>query len=74
MPRIERTAVQADLDRYITGNFLGDAATAQLAADTPLLEWGVLNSLNLLQLITHIKETFGVVVPRSTSPAAISRT
>jgi clorobiocin biosynthesis protein CloN5 len=36
---------------------------AELAADTPLLEWGILDSLSLAELTTFIEERFGLRVP-----------
>ncbi|WP_210408053.1 acyl carrier protein [Allokutzneria sp. NRRL B-24872] len=34
-----------------------------LRGDTPLLEWGVLNSLTMVKLVAFIKAEFHVVVP-----------
>ncbi|MCG5214618.1 acyl carrier protein [Streptosporangium sp. KLBMP 9127] len=36
---------------------------AELAADTPLLEWGVLTSLSTIRLVSFIAQRFGVAVP-----------
>ncbi|MGK5533263.1 phosphopantetheine-binding protein, partial [Streptomyces sp. URMC 129] len=32
-------------------------------ADTPLLEWGILNSMNTAKLLTFVREELGVEVP-----------
>ncbi len=36
---------------------------AGLARDTPLLEWGLVNSLEMRSLITFIEKEFSVTVP-----------
>jgi acyl carrier protein len=53
---------------FIRNQFLGGDPGQQLDASTPLLEWGVLNSLNTVQLLGYIRDEFGVRVP----PAAIN--
>lgn len=50
------------LASYIRQEFLGDS-TASLEADTPLLEWGILNSMNTARLLTYIREEIGVTIP-----------
>jgi acyl carrier protein len=47
---------------YVRREFLGDS-TAPLDADSPLLEWGILNSMNTARLLTYIREEIGVTVP-----------
>ena len=62
------------LDRltdYVRRELLGIGAPGggvQLAGDTPLLQWGVLNSMNTARLLTFIREELGVTVP----PASIT--
>jgi acyl carrier protein len=36
---------------------------ADLHADTPLLEWGVIDSLTLVDFLAYIDERFGIEVP-----------
>ena len=48
---------------YIEENHLD--GRAELEPDTPLLEWGVLDSLALADLLEFIEERFGVRVPTS---------
>ena len=36
---------------------------ADLTPDAPLLQWGVLNSMNTARLLAFIREELGVVVP-----------
>lgn len=58
----------AELTEYVRAAFLdGDDDTA-LTTRSPLLEWGVLTSMNTALLLTHVRETYGVDVP----PAAIT--
>jgi acyl carrier protein len=36
-----------------------------LSPSTPLLEWGVINSMSLAMLVSFIKERFGVQIPQN---------
>jgi acyl carrier protein len=45
------------VDRVLEGRDVG------LTNDTPLLEWGVINSLELVRLAQFVRETFGVEIP-----------
>jgi acyl carrier protein len=60
--------VQEELIAFIRNNFLDGDPDQQLDMSTPLLEWGVLNSLNTVQLLTFIRNQWGVRVP----PTAIN--
>lgn len=40
-----------------------DGKDAGLTPETPLLEWGVLNSLEMIRLVTYIRQEFGLTVP-----------
>ncbi len=55
-------AALQSLTRYVAEEIL-DGKDIGLDAATPLLEWGVLNSLEIAKLIAHIKDHFGVSVP-----------
>jgi peptidyl carrier protein len=59
---MDRAVVTAHLKKYIETNILKDDST-ELAESTPLLEWGILNSLSTAQLINHIREHFELFVP-----------
>lgn len=48
---------------FIRERFLDGDPKGELAEDTPLLEWGVLNSLNTMVLLAHIRKELGVAVP-----------
>lgn len=48
---------------FIRERFLDGDPKGELAEDTPLLEWGVLNSLNTMVLLAHIRKELGFAVP-----------
>jgi acyl carrier protein len=50
------------LRKYVDDRILQDP-TVTIEPDTPLLEWGILNSVSTVQLIGFIRERFHVVVP-----------
>lgn len=50
------------LRAYVDERILQDP-TVTIEPDTPLLEWGILNSVSTVQLIGFIRERFDVVVP-----------
>ncbi|GAA4224487.1 hypothetical protein GCM10022254_04020 [Actinomadura meridiana] len=57
--------IYTELRAYIAENFLDGKENGEFTRDTPLLEWGVLNSMNTAVLISHIRERFGVEIPPS---------
>jgi acyl carrier protein len=57
--------VAVELTAYVRATFLdGDDDTA-LTPQSPLLEWGVLTSMNTALLLTHVRQTYGADVPPS---------
>lgn len=50
------------LQDYLGGQILQDPGVI-IELDTPLLEWGVLNSISTMQLIGFIRERFQIDVP-----------
>lgn len=54
----------AELRTFIANEFL-DGRDAGLDADTPLLEWGVIDSISVSMLTAFVKERFGIDVPQS---------
>lgn len=56
-----REQVLRELTRYIADDVLKDASSG-LEPTSPLLEWGVLNSMNLMNLLTHIHSRYGAAV------------
>lgn len=63
MPRENRTVLLDRLTEYTRSELLGGQAADDLDAQTPLLEWGVLNSLETARLLAFIREEFDVRVP-----------
>jgi len=53
----------ADLKAFIAHEILGDEDIGELDAHTPLLDLGILNSIELTNLIEHIDAAYGVRVP-----------
>lgn len=54
-----------ELEQYVSEAFLDGDTESQITPTTPLLEWGVLNSMNTVRLLAHIREQHNVVVPPS---------
>ncbi|MBX2798084.1 MAG: alpha/beta fold hydrolase [Myxococcales bacterium] len=50
------------LTRFVAHHLL-DGDGSELSPDTPLLEWGVLDSMSMLELLAFIQEDLGVAVP-----------
>jgi acyl carrier protein len=48
---------------YVRDEFLAGDPQNELKEESPLLEWGVLNSMNTAQLLAFIREEYGVFVP-----------
>lgn len=59
-----------ELSRYVRTSFLDGDRDGSLTPESPLLEWGVLTSMNTAHLLTHIRTRYGVDVP----PQAITAT
>lgn len=58
-----RDEIAENLSAFIRDRFLEGDPDGELEDTTPLLELGVLNSLNTVLLLGHIREEFGVAVP-----------
>jgi acyl carrier protein len=50
------------VNEYISRELVQDASLLPLSNETPLIETGVLDSLNQLRLVIFIQEQFGIVV------------
>lgn len=50
------------LSQFIIEQFL-DGDGAELQEDTPLLEWGVIDSIAMFTLLRFIKERFAIEIP-----------
>lgn len=57
-----RDALYEILASYVAQTFMGEGQE-DLQPGTPLLEWGILNSMNTAKLLTFIRESLGVDVP-----------
>jgi acyl carrier protein len=51
------------IEQFVRTRFLDDSEDHTLTATSPLLEWGILTSMNTAILLTFIREDFGVTVP-----------
>lgn len=56
---MQRSAVMEQLKTYITEKVLDDRNIG-LDETTPLLEWGVINSVEVVRLISFIRKQFNV--------------
>lgn len=52
--------VSTKLLDFIRNSFLAGDPEGELSTDTPLLEFGILNSLNTAEMIAFIRDEFGV--------------
>jgi acyl carrier protein len=59
----DHEVVLEHITQYIREHMLNDNETVQLTAETPLLEWGILNSMGTARLVGFIRTQFGVRVP-----------
>lgn len=60
---MNREHVVEALLTYLRTTFLQGDEQDQLDEHTPLLEWGILTSMNTAILLSHIREEFGTPVP-----------
>jgi clorobiocin biosynthesis protein CloN5 len=65
--------VSARLLAFIRERFLSGDPQGELEETTPLLEWGILNSLNTAMLIGYIRQEFGTFVALEKVDAATFR-
>lgn len=61
MTRAEKLA---ELRTFIANQIL-DGKDTDLEESTPLLEWGIINSISAAQLSTFVKERYGVQIPQT---------
>lgn len=59
---MQRTEVVAQLKKYIAQDVLSGKDIG-LDETTPLLEWGVINSLEMVRLLSFIRTAFAVDIP-----------
>ncbi|MFF4345663.1 phosphopantetheine-binding protein [Kitasatospora sp. NPDC001540] len=65
MPATNRSAVLEALTEYTRTELLGPEDAEGLTAETPLLDWGILNSLSMARLAAFLHREVGVQVPAS---------
>jgi len=58
----ERQALLEKLTRYVSDEVLGEQDATDLTATTPLLEWGILNSVETARLTVFLRQECGVRV------------
>jgi acyl carrier protein len=59
---MQRVEVMNALSDYIVNQVL-DGKNIGLDEATPLLEWGVINSMEMIRLLNFISQRFGVDIP-----------
>lgn len=59
---MDQDALKQSLRAYLVEQVL-EGRDVGLTDETPLLEWGVINSLELVRLATFIRETHGIEIP-----------
>ncbi|HEY0168701.1 MAG TPA: hypothetical protein VGB75_16770 [Jatrophihabitans sp.] len=55
--------VSERIEHFVRQRFLDDSEDQTLTATSPLLQWGILTSMNTAILLTFIRDAFGVAVP-----------
>ncbi|MGI5459257.1 acyl carrier protein [Streptomyces sp. CA-249302] len=59
----DREELLTQLTEFIQERLLSEPDPQGLAPDTPLLEWGILTSMNTAQLLTFIRDDLGTNIP-----------
>lgn len=59
----DREVVLENLTQYIREHMLNGDESVRLTVETPLLEWGILNSVGTTRLVGYIRNQFGIRVP-----------
>jgi acyl carrier protein len=59
-----REAMLTELRQFVIDDLL-DGRSAGFDEHTPLLEWGVIDSLSVAELVGFTSERFGIEVPQS---------
>ena len=55
--------VTSQIIHFIRRAFLDGDPKGELNETSPLLEWGILNSMNMIQLMSFVRDQLGVSVP-----------
>ena len=59
---MNRDETAQSIKRYIADNIL-DGKDIGLDEETPLLEWGIINSMEISRIVTYIQNQFSVEIP-----------
>lgn len=59
----DREELLTQLTEFVEERLLSEPDSQGLAPDTPLLEWGILTSMNTAQLLTYIRDELGTNIP-----------
>lgn len=59
---MQRTEVMEQLHKYFVHQVL-DGRDTGLNETTPLLEWGLINSIEIVRLLGFIQKQFGIEIP-----------
>ena len=59
---MQRSTVVEQLKKYIAQDVLGGKDIG-LDETTPLLEWGIINSLEIVRLLSFVRKQFGADIP-----------
>lgn len=63
MTELLQDDVSERIEHFVRQRFLDDSEDHTLTATSPLLEWGILTSMNTAILLTFIRDAFTVTVP-----------
>lgn len=66
---MKRQDVIEIVQKYFVEQVLNEQDTG-LDASTPLLEWGLVNSIEIIRLLTFIQERFSIEIPASEMTAS----
>ena len=59
------TEAAEDIKAYIVDQILDGRDADKLDVDTPLLEWGIIDSLTIVDLVEFVKSRFSIDLPAS---------
>ena len=59
------TEAAEELKAYIVNHILDGRDADELTLDSPLLEWGVIDSLTIVDLVDFVKTKFSIELPAS---------
>lgn len=59
----DRARINAAITGYVSAQFLDESEISELDQETPLVDWGVLNSMNTTKLLAYLRTELGVTIP-----------